>query len=80
MNVNPIPHRKMPMLLNQYEYFIDHCHVPALSKTGLEALACGCKVVRWDGKIIQGLPLEHRPENVIEKLKKIYLEVLNCES
>jgi len=72
----PIPYRKMPEFLNQFHIFIDHCYVPALSKTALEALACGLKVVRWDGKIIEGLPDEHRPENVVKQLTKLINEVI----
>ena len=71
-----IPYRKLPLLLNRYEYFIDHRWVPALSKTALEALACGLKVVRWDEKIIQGLPEQHKPEHVVRKLTKLYLTIL----
>ncbi len=69
---NPIRYIDMPRLLNRYEYFIDHCYVPALSKTALEALACGLKVIRWDGRVIEGLPEQHKPENVVKKLKEYY--------
>lgn len=77
------PHLQMPQLLNQYEYYIDvkrnaikhRSLLEAMSKTGLEALACGCKVIRWDGKIIEGLPDQHRPENVVKRLHEIYQEV-----
>jgi len=71
-----IPHRKLPLLLNRYEYFIDHRWVPALSKTALEALACGLKVIRWDEKILQGLPEQHKPEYVVRKLVKLYQTIL----
>ncbi|OYT40833.1 MAG: hypothetical protein B6U89_00790 [Desulfurococcales archaeon ex4484_58] len=73
---NPIPYRRMPYLLNRFEYFIDHRFVPALSLTALEALACGLKVFRWDGKIIDKLPEEHLPLNVIKRLWNIYREIL----
>ncbi len=68
----PMKYTEMPYLLNRYEYFIDHSYVKALSKTALEALACGAKVIRWDGSIVEGLPPEHRPENVIERISEIY--------
>ncbi len=79
-----IPHLQMPQLLNKYEYYIDikrnaikHVKLlEAMSKTGLEALACGCKVVRWDGEIVEGLPDQHRPENVVKRLYEIYQEVV----
>ena len=45
----PIPYHQMPDLLSRYEYFLDwkdqKGELQALSKTAIEALACGCKVV-----------------------------------
>jgi len=70
-----IPYRKMPEILNKYEYYIDQTQIPSLSKTALEALACGLKVVRWDGEIVEGLPEEHRPENVIRRLIEVYSSI-----
>lgn len=67
-----IPYRKMPIKLNEYEFYIDKTELRSLSKTGLEALACGLKVIRWDGKLIEKLPEEHRPENVVKKIYCIY--------
>lgn len=46
-----------------------------LSKTALEALACGLKVITWKGKIIEGLPPENHPENVAKRIFNIYLKV-----
>ncbi len=73
---NPIPHSDLPKVLNKFEYYIDQNYIPALSKTALEALACKLKVVRWDEKIIEGLPEEHNPENVVLELKKIIESLL----
>ncbi len=70
--LKPIPHLAMPWFLNHFEYFIDHAWVPALSKNALEALACGLKVVRWDGKVLEGLPPSHKPEAVVKRLVQIY--------
>ncbi len=70
----PIKYIELPRILNQYEYFIDHRYVEALSKTALEALACNTKVIRWDGEIVEKLPQQHRPEKVVELLKKYYRE------
>jgi len=68
-----VPHRLMPSLLNQFEFYIDVKTTGfSMSKTGLEALACGCKVINYHGEIVDKLPEEHKPENVILKLKKIY--------
>lgn len=69
-----IPHKDMPSKLNEYEYYVDQTEIPSLSKTALEALACGLKVIRWDGEIIEGFPEEHRPENVAQKIWKLYKE------
>lgn len=76
-----IPYPQMADLLSQYEYYIDVKEgkgkvTKALSKTGLEALACNCKVIRWDGKIVEKLPEEHKAENVARKLYEIYLNLL----
>jgi len=46
---DPIPWAKMPAFLSRFEYFLDFKGFVgeqfALSKTALEAMACGCKVV-----------------------------------
>lgn len=74
---NPIPHSELPMLLNQYTYFIDRDYVKSLSKTALEALACGCKVVNFKGEIVTKLPRKHNPEVVTKRLAEIYNETAN---
>lgn len=51
-------------MLNRYEYCIDRTSPESLSKTALEALACGLKVIRWDCRVVSGLLGEHRPERV----------------
>jgi len=66
----------MPTLLNSYEFFIDDHYAP-LSKVSLEALACGCKVIRQTGEVVEKLPEEHRVENVVKRLIKVYEEVLS---
>lgn len=68
-----IPHGRMPFLLSAYPFFIDvkrDCF--GLSKTALEALACNCKVIIEDGSIFNGLPREHKPENVVSKVFQVY--------
>ena len=42
----------------------------------MEALACGCKVMNWKGEIIEGLPEEHKVENVVDRLLEIYEDAL----
>ncbi len=73
---HPIPYRYMPFFLNRFEYFVDRWWIKSLSKTALEALACGLKVIRWDGKIVKDLPIEHKPEYVISRLARIYYMVI----
>lgn len=81
-NNEVIPYNKMPNFLNKFELFIDHkvtdfgMVLEALSRTALEALACGCKVFH-DGRYINELPDEHKPENVIKKLYTLFLEILD---
>ena len=71
-----IPHGKMPYLFNQYKYYIDRTEIPSLSKTALEALACGLEVIRWDGKIIEKFPEQHKPQNVVAQLYELYRAIL----
>ncbi len=70
----PLLYKDMPRLLCRFEYFMDHSFVPALSKTALEALACGTKVVRWDGTVLEGLPHDHTPGRVLRLITGIYLK------
>ena len=54
--IRPVKHVDMPSLLCRFEYFIDRRVALSLSRTALGALACGVKVVRWDSKVVVGLP------------------------
>lgn len=79
----PISFKNMPEFLGGFEGYVDvkydmnYGHlVQVYSKSALEALACGLKVLRWDGEIATGLPDENKPENVISQLGKLYSEVL----
>lgn len=76
---NHIPFWKMPELLNKYNRFIDvkvgtwmNEPTQARSKTAIEALACGCTVINYDGTISKGLPEENTPEYQLNKIKQIY--------
>ncbi|MEM2374005.1 MAG: hypothetical protein QXI11_06135 [Thermoproteota archaeon] len=79
----PIPYTQLPRILSKYEYYIDVKRdregrlLRALSKTGLEALACMRKVIKWDGNILEGLPPEHKPENVVSKIWEIYRRLID---
>jgi hypothetical protein len=75
---NPVLYNDMPNFLSHYEYYIDlkidelGNNRKFLSMTGLQALSLGVKVLNYNFKIINKLPEQHYPENVIEKLMKIY--------
>lgn len=71
-----IPHGDLPAYMSQFEYFIDRKNIPSFSKTALEALALGMKVIQWDGKMILGLDLSHHPWNVAKRTIQIYRETL----
>lgn len=71
-----VDYREFPKYLNQFEVFIDRKEIHSLSKTALEALACGLKVVDWEGNEHVGLPVNHLPDVVTENCLKLYREVL----
>ncbi len=78
MDRGAVGHEKMPALLGSYAYYIDvkrsraGALLPALSRTGLEALACGSKVVGSGGDVSEGLPPENDPTNVAAKWHEVY--------
>lgn len=77
---NHIQYHEMPEFLNQYKTLIDikisnGVLTKAMSKTSLEALACGLDVYNYELKIIKKLPDEHKPENVVKKLISHYKEI-----
>jgi len=72
---------EMPHLLRQFSWYIDVKRSRGVllcrgdsdgSLTGLEASACGLKVINSDGEIRTELPLQHRAENVVKTLHHIY--------
>jgi len=69
----------MPQILNNYEYFFDRFNIPSLSKTTLEDLACGCKVISWKGVVKNAREIleKHSLRNVIDELLKVYSELVN---
>lgn len=77
-----IPYEEIPEILNRYEMLVDlkitdyGLLVPTLSKLALQALACGCKVHTFEGKIKDSLPERHKPEIVMKKLYDLFSEVI----
>jgi len=77
-----VRYEQMPQTLSKYDYYIDmrkppeHAVARSVGKAALEALACGCKVVTWEGKIIEGLPAEHDAKSVASRWDEIYLGLL----
>lgn len=74
---NPISYKNIPDFLKKYDVYIDLRFVNGkllrnLSKTALEALACGLKVINYNFEYIDNLPSEHYPTNVITMLSSIY--------
>jgi glycosyltransferase involved in cell wall biosynthesis len=73
----PLMYKELPNFLKQYDTYVDIRYVnkkiiTALSKTALEALACGLDVLDYQLKFRNGLPEEHTPSKVISSLSKIY--------
>lgn len=74
----PIRYANMPAILGDYNAYIDIKYhkewglLPALSKTGLEALSCGLRVLNYKKEWIEGLPDPHEPDNVVRQLDQLY--------
>jgi hypothetical protein len=74
---NPICYKDIPNFLKKYDVYVDLRFVNQkllknLSKTALEALACGLRVLNYNLEYVEGLPSEHCPTNVIKTLSFIY--------
>jgi hypothetical protein len=74
---NPIYYKDVPNFLKKYDVYIDLRFVDRkllknLSKTALEALACGLRVLNYNLEFVDNLPSEHCPTNVITILSSIY--------
>lgn len=75
-NNDYVKYEKFPAFLSPFEYYVDRYNIPSLSKTALEFLAMGKKVVNWRNEVIEGLPTEHYPENVAKRTIEIYRKML----
>jgi glycosyltransferase involved in cell wall biosynthesis len=76
---DPIMYGDMPAFLKKYGLYIDVRYVDGrilenLSKTALEALACGLDVLDYKLNRRHGLPVEYNPMNVTSRLETIYLQ------
>ena len=74
---DPIMYGDMPAFLKKYEVYVDVRFVDGkilenLSKTALEALACGLDVLDYKLDRRHGLPEEYNPVNVTSHLETIY--------
>lgn len=74
---NPIMYQNMPIFLKRYNTYVDIRLVNGkilknLSKSALESLACGLRVLDYRLMYHRGLPLEHNPSEVLSKLENIY--------
>jgi len=85
INRNKILYSEMPTLLSRFQFYIEVKRDRegqvlgkgnSVSMIALQALACGTKVVKWDGKIIEKLPDIHKPEHVVSELMEIYSRLL----
>jgi len=74
---DPIMYGDMPAFLKKYGVYVDVRFVDGkilqnLSKTALEALACGLDVLDYKSNRRHGLPVEYDPMNVTSRLETIY--------
>jgi glycosyltransferase involved in cell wall biosynthesis len=74
---DPIMYEDMPAFLKKYELYVDIRYVDGkilenLSKTALEALACGLEVLDHKLNRWRGLPDEYDPPKIISRLETIY--------
>ena len=68
---------EIPNFLKKYDIYVDikivnDKIIESLSKTGLESLSCGLKVLNYKLEYIDKLPEMHNPVNVVNQLENIY--------
>ena len=76
----PTLYEEIPNLLKKYKVYVDIRVVndkilESLSKTALESLACGLKVLNYKLEYVDKLPEMHNPVNVIKQLQNIYNKI-----
>jgi len=78
---SPLLYEEIPNFLKKYKIYVDIRIVndkilENLSKTALESLACGLKVLNYKLEYIDKLPQMHNPVNVVDQLENIYNKIL----
>jgi len=73
----PISYEKMPEFLKKFDTYVDIRYVNDnllnnFSKTALEALACGLRVIDYAFRSWNSLPAANEPTNVTKKVLQIY--------
>jgi hypothetical protein len=76
-SLNPVPYSKLPSLFYQYSVYIDIKYIDgvlltSLSKSALEALAAGLKVLTYNLQYIKELPGINKPEYAVDRVLDIY--------
>lgn len=74
---NPVPYSDMPKMLTSYSVYVDLKYIGgrlllAPSKTALECLGCGLRVLDYKLQYLDTLPDEHRPESVSDHVLEMY--------
>ncbi|HEY6588769.1 MAG TPA: hypothetical protein VIY98_10795 [Nitrososphaeraceae archaeon] len=77
---SPLLYEEIPNFLKKYNIYVDIRIVndkilENLSKTALESLACGLKVLNYRLEYLDKLPQMHNPVNVVNKLEIIYNKI-----
>ena len=73
-------YEEIPNFLKQYNIYVDIRIVndkilENFSKTALESLACGLKVLNYKIEYIDKFPEMHNPINVVNQLEHIYNKI-----
>ena len=77
---SPLLYEEIPNFLKKYNIYVDIRIVndqllENFSKTALESLACGLKVLNYKLEYLDKLPEMHNPEKVTNELEKIYNKI-----
>ena len=76
----PLLYAEIPNFLKKYDIYVDikivnDKIIESLSKTGLESLSCGLKVLNYKLEYLDKLPEMHNPINVLNQLDNIYNKI-----